>query len=393
MLGARRLAGAALAEALIGSRQRTLSLVADLGDEQWEPPRQPGINPIRWELGHLAWFGEFWTLRGPHRVDERGLLHAARPARIAGPDELFDSARLAHGQRWQAALPSRVRVLEMLSMQLEACLEALPASDSDAELYFHRLTLFHEDMHDEALVWMRAALGYPEPDGLALRAQGVSGRLNVPGSRISLGWPAGQGGFAFDNELPGRAVELERFDIDAGVVTAGQFLEFVEAGGYRNTALWPEVSESWRRANPSAHPVRWRRGADGAWEQRHFDRWRALDPSLPAIHINAFEARAYCAWAGRRLPSAAEWELAATHIDGFSWGDSVWEWTDSAFLPYEGFVPGPYRDYSLPWFGNHQELRGGAFATHRRLHFPAYRNFFMPARNDIFAGFRTASKR
>ena len=106
------------------------------------------------------------------------------------------------------------------------------------------------------------------------------------------------------------------------------------------------------------------------------------------IHVNAFEAEAWCAWSKRRLPTAAEWERAAPHLQ---WGHSVWEWTASAFEPYPGFKPGPYREYSAPWFGDHRELRGGSFATHARMHDPRYRNFFQPQRSDVFAGFRSVA--
>jgi EgtB-related family protein len=107
--------------------------------------------------------------------------------------------------------------------------------------------------------------------------------------------------------------------------------------------------------------------------------------------LNAFEAQAYCLWAERRLPSAAQWEYAAQTHPAFSWGNSVWEWTTDAFVPYPGFNAGTYREYSQPWFNNHRELRGGAFATHPRMHDPRYRNFFQPHRNDVFAGFRTVT--
>jgi len=400
---ARRLAGAALAAALAESRRRTLSLVADLSDAQWQVPCCPGLNPIAWELAHLAWFGEFWILRGPHRLTPDGLVQAAQAARIAGPDALFDSARLAHAQRWQRPLPGRADVLAMLERQLDACLRALPGGDgaegadggegADAALYFHRLSLFHEDMHGEALTWLRAALGYPAPAALAPPpAQPAAGRLRFEGGTVRLGRRPGQAGFAFDNELPGAQLQLAPFDIDAGLLTAGQFLEFVLAGGYREPACWPGAARAWLAASQAAHPARWRRTPAGGWEQRWFERWLPLDPGAPLLHVNAFEAEAYCRWAGRRLPRAAEWELAASTAGGrgFCWGHSAWEWCAEAFEPYAGFVPGPYKDYSQPWFGSHRELRGGSCAAHARLHDTAYRNFFMPQRNDIFAGLRTA---
>jgi gamma-glutamyl hercynylcysteine S-oxide synthase len=392
---ARCLAGTALRDALLDSRSRTLALVEDLTDAQWQVPQQDGINPIAWELAHLAWFGEFWTLRGPHRLGADGFVHAARPARIAGPDTLFDSAQLAHARRWSANLPSRRRVTEMLAAQLEACLGALSMDDSDEALYFHRLALFHEDMHGEALVWMRAALGYPVPAGLALAKQAPVQRSEVPRAAAAIGWPAERSGFRFDNEAPACVLPLQAFDIDSQPVTAGEFLDFVEAGGYEKTDWWRGEAAAWRAASLHAHPARWRfqQTAGGKqWQVRWFDIWTELDPDLPVIHVNAFEAEAYCAWAGRRLPSAAEWEHAATSLgdERFEWGASVWEWTADAFQPYPGFKAGPYKDYSQPWFGNHRELRGGAFATHRRMHDLRYRNFFMPHRTDIFAGFRTA---
>ena len=394
---ARRLSGEALAEAMRESRRRTLSLVDDLSDAQWRFPRQDGVNPIAWELAHLAWFGEFWILRGPYRVGDDGLVRAALPAAIAGPDALFDSARLAHALRWQASLPSRKAVADMLQAQLDACVQALPSGDSDEALYFHRLALFHEDMHGEALLWMRSALSYPAPvsAALALVPPGDGDPLRVPGGSVRVGWSPARRGFAFDNEAPRHIHELEPFDIDARPVTAGEFLAFVEAGGYNEPAYWPGMAGSWRSTAARAHPERWRlqeTGAGKEWLVRWFDRWLPLDPELPVIHVNAFEAEAYCAWTGRRLPRAAEWEHAAAVFDtAFHWGSSVWEWTCDAFQPYPGFKAGSYKDYSQPWFGDHRELRGGAFATHARMHDLRYRNFFMPHRSDIFAGFRTAT--
>ena len=152
---ARALSGKALADALCDSRARTWSLVDDLSDAQWQVPRQPGINPIAWELGHLAWFAEFWILRGPHRAHADGFVLAARPPVHAGPDSLFDSSRLAHDARWDVGLPPRDRIKAMLRSQLDACIAAVPVAGDDAALYFHRLALLHEDMHGRSTLTAR----------------------------------------------------------------------------------------------------------------------------------------------------------------------------------------------------------------------------------------------
>ena len=214
--------------------------------------------------------------------------------------------------------------------------------------------------------------------------------MRIDGGTIELGRPGDAVGFSFDNEQPAATVRILPFEIDACPLTAAPFVRFVEAGGYDAPEFWPGVAGAWRAGTPNSHPERWRRATSGAWQARWFDRWVPLDLEAPVVHVNAWEAEAYCRWAKRRLPSAAEWELAARDAR-FHWGQSVWEWTASAFEPYPGFRPGPYRDYSQPWFGSHRELRGGSFATHARLHHPSYRNFFTPERSDVFAGFRTAS--
>jgi EgtB-related family protein len=369
MSDARRLSGQDLAHALLASRARTLQLVDDLSDEQWRMPRQPGVNPTAWELSHIAWFGEFWILRGPHHVGADGFMHAERPARIAGPDALFDSARLAHAQRWEVPLPSRREAYARLQAQLEACLEALPDGDDDAALYFHRLALLHEDMHGEAFVWTRSTLGQPAPRGLEPpRLAPSRPPLRFDAARVQLGRARGEAGFAFDNEQPGKTTELAAFEIDAQPLRNADYLHYVEAGG--------------------TPPAAWRRTSEG-WQQRWFDRWLPLDPDGPVMHLGAHEAEACSRWLGRRLPTAAEWEHAA-RSGRMAWGMSVWEWTADPFEPYPGFEPGPYKDYSAPWFGDHRELRGGAFATDARLLDPGYRNFFRPERTDVFAGFRTA---
>lgn len=388
------MSGAALAAALRDSRELLLSRVDDLDDTQWRFAYRVGVNPVPWELGHVGWFGEFWVLRGPHHVDAQGFVNARHPPRFIGPDDCFDSARLAHARRWDIEPVTRQALLDRLQAQLEACIATVPHdANDDQAAYLHRLALFHEDMHAEAFAWLRGVLGFPPPRGCALSPVGQQGELEMDGSLFQLGWPATRRGFAFDNELPPCSCEVDPFRIDVAPVTAGQFLRFVEAGGYAEAAWWPGEAGVWRAGVAAAHPERWREREAGRWEVRWFDRWVDLDPAQPVIHVNAWEAEAYCRWAGRRLPTAAEWEFAATAAPArFQWGRSVWEWTATPFEPYPGFTPGPYKDYSAPWFHDHRELRGGSFAAHARLHDVRYRNFFQPHRRDVFAGFRTAGR-
>lgn len=414
---ARALAGPALIAALRDSRARTWAMVNDLTPAQWLPTLQEGVNPIAWELAHLAWFAEFWVLRGPHHCTAGGLTRAQHPPRIAGPDAHLDSARLAHPARWTTPMPSRVQVAEMLASQLEACIDAVPDTDDDSALYLHRLALFHEDMHTEALCWLRFALGYPAPVDLAVPTVLASLPVAISGGDFHAGFGSDARGFAFDNERPGMRVKLPDFAIDGAPVTALEFASFVDAGGYDQPKYWPDEAGAWRAQSGASHPQHWRRESDRKadrngqvdaerdldrngrpadrcqerWQVRWFDQWLPLQPGLPALHLNAFEAEAYCLWAKRRLPTAAQWECAARQSPAFHWGRSVWEWTADDFKPYPGFVPGPYAEYSAPWFGDHRELRGGAFATHVRLHDARYRNFFLPHRTDVFTGFRTVA--
>jgi iron(II)-dependent oxidoreductase len=356
-------------------------------------------------------------------------------------DTLYDSMKVPHDTRWDLPLPSLPETVAYLEGVEERILRLLEGGEVDPRTaYFIRLVTFHEDMHDEAFTYTRQTLAYAAPDFSSpsvpdpgsTNGVDAQGDAEIPGGTLLLGAVPGADPFVFDNEKWAHPVSVAPFAIARSAVTNREYLHFVEDGGYRRPELWSPAGGAWRESRRPEHPVYWRR-ADGAWWRRDFDRWAPLDGSLPVIHVSAFEAEAYCRWAGRRLPTEVEWEAAASNRYGstdkprFPWGDAptapdranldgarmgvvsataladgdspsgcrqlignVWEWTASAFAPYPGFIPDPYRDYSLPWFdGKHRVLRGGAWATRARLLRNTWRNFYPEGRRDVFAGFRT----
>ena len=446
-------------------RARTLGLVADLDEGQMIGPRLAIVNPPLWEIGHIAWFTEFWVLR--HLKKKKPLL--------ANGDQLYNSTDVAHDTRWELLLPSRDATLNYMDEVLDRALEGLDRSGelSADELYFYLLALFHEGMHGEAIAYTRQTLAYPPPKFTPInessRSNGSAcgGDVEIPGGQFVVGatedFP-----FAFDNEKWAHVIELQPFRIARAAVTNGEFLAFVEAQGYRKPEYWSVAGWRWRETGgspelekslanffsktlnqfaeshevktPIDHPIYWQQNANGTWRQRIYDRYVPLSEQAPVVHVSWFEAEAYCNWANRRLPTEAEWEVAASvetdpqtgssekrryfpwgdaapaagyanldcqcsgpvAVDLFESGDSafgcrqmvgnVWEWTADDFKPYPGFVVDPYKEYSKPWFGTHKVLRGGCWATSSLLIRNTWRNFYTPDRRDVWAGFRTCAK-
>ena len=403
-IAARTLAGADLDSALLDAHRHTWSILADLDScrsataSGWSVPELPGINPPLWEYGHLAWFAEWWILRDAQPDEKAGGWAVRRPAMLADADRWFDSARVAHDTRWRLDLPSLSAIRDYVARVLDAVRGKLASElrgvEENAALYPYRLVLFHEDMHGEALQYLRQTLDYPASGRVVLTPVERGEEIAFGSGLFAMG-ASSQDGFAFDNEERVHEVEIEAFVIDRDCVANHAYAEFVEAGGYRDARLWSPAGRMWLQAASLEAPMRWRRSRDsnGEWQQLWFGRWQMLPLDHPVCHVNAFEAEAYSAWAGRRLPSEAEWEFATTDSaqDSFCWGRSVWEWTADSFVPYPGFMPGRYREYSEPWFHTHRSVRGASFATRARVRNPRYRNFYLPERSDLFVGFRTCT--
>jgi gamma-glutamyl hercynylcysteine S-oxide synthase len=424
LLNGDRVDAASLRAWLLDARNHTRALTDDLEGAHELGPRLGIVNPPLWELGHIAWFQEYWCLRFRNG-------QAPRPSMIENADALYDSAIVAHGTRWDLPLLSWRDMRGYQDEVLRRVLETLAQAKLDEQrAYCALLCVFHEDMHAEALCYTRQTLGHARVDFASectAHAAAAAGDAHFPGGRFTLGAVRG-GGFVFDNERWASEVELAAFELARTPVSYAEFAAFVDADGYQREALWSAPGWTWRVAANARHPLYWRK-RDGQWWLRDHAQWCALEErkTAPMMFVNWHEAQAYCSWVQRRLPTEAEWEHAArvaysneckpvishesnsedTAMTSISIGvravpsapradiglraGAVWEWTADWFAPYEGFAPGPYTEYSAPWFGDHKVLRGGCFATRARLLRPTYRNFYTPDRRDVFAGFRTAA--
>jgi iron(II)-dependent oxidoreductase len=418
-------------------RARTLEIVAALDDDDLLRQHNPLMSPIVWDLGHIANYESQWLLRAVGAP--------AAPDDVAR-DATYDA--FVNPRRERGALPLLDRAgaldyLEDVRARVDRHLEVValdPSRPLTAEGYVYRMVAQHEAQHQETIlqaIQLRGAeLAYdppfagtppPRPDR---RPAGTS--VLVPAGAFAMG--TDDRSWAYDNERPRHVRTLDAYRIDAKPVTNGQYLAFLEDGGYRRRELWTPEGWAWCGEIAADAPAHWRRTPDG-WRRLIFGGLRALDPDRPVMHVSWYEADAYARWAGKRLPTEAEWEKAAAWDPEraaprrYPWGDTpptpdranleqrllepspvgsyprgrsfygchqllgdVWEWTSSWFEPYPGFEAFPYREYSEVFFGReYRVLRGGSWATLPVAARNTFRNWDYPQRRQIFAGFRCAA--
>ncbi len=428
-----------LIDMLQNARQRTYELVDGLDAEQLMGPKLDTVNPLHWEIGHVAYFYEYFILRQLYGHES---ILSNRQA-----DALYDSIAVSHNTRWDLPLLSMTETKDYMQGVLDSLCERLQGPTANAQdSFIYQFGVFHEDMHTEAFTWARQKLAYPTPkfanaiDATKLRNAGpYPGYVDIPGGVFQLGADP-EAAFMFDNEKFAHEVQVKAFSIAKAAVTNAEFAEFIADGGYQRDSCWSEQGLLWRKQTQASHPGYWvdDSGGDisGKWLMRRFDQTIPLPAFEPVIHVTWYEADAYCRWAGLRLPTEIEWEVAAlgepdnngglaAHKRCYPWGDkppeidhanldgralgcvdvaahaagdsafgcrqmlgNVWEWTSDTFQPYPGFSADAYKEYSSMLFGRTKVLRGGAWTSRGRMLPGTYRNFFEPHLWNIFSGFR-----
>jgi iron(II)-dependent oxidoreductase len=437
--GARRLGW----ESVLGEmRARTHDIVAPLSDEDLSRQHSRLMSPLVWDLGHMAHFESLWLLRklGPELGAD-----AVGWSRDAAFDPIYDPIGVPRAERDRLPLPTPPatrRYMEEVRRDVRRQLERLERSNSTARLaangYVVNLVAQHEAQHQETMlqaIALREDLPYApvfvESGALPHAPRPPERSVLVPAGPFMMGTDERYG--VYDNERPAHAVDVPAFRIDVTPVTSGDYLSFMDDGGYRRRELWTDAGWRWRQANAAVAPAHWRPEGSG-WRAAVFGLFSAVDPDSPVIHVSWFEADAFARWIGKRLPTEAEWEKAAAWDAGrqvsrrYPWGDAppdaeranldqrrlapapagtypggrspygclqmlgdVWEWTDTWFNGYPGFESYPYREYSEVFFGEkYRVLRGASFATRAIVARNTFRNWDFPERRQIFAGFRCA---
>ena len=423
-----------IADELGAVRDRSFGLTTDvLAEDDLTAQVSPLMSPLVWDLAHIGNYEELWLLRAA----------AGREAMRPEIDDLYDAFEHPRAERPTLPLLKPGEARSYIGTVRSKVLDALPSVRFDTPDpltsggFVYGMVVQHEHMHDETMLathqLRRGAPALLDPKAEPLQVPGeASGAEEVLIEAGPFQMGTSDDPWAYDNERPVHIVDLPAFYIDVEPVTNAAYIAFMEAGGYDEARWWDPAGWEWRNSSGKRAPAFWEREG-GQWARRRFGRSEPVPPGEPVQHVCWYEADAYARWAGKRLPSEAEWEKAARWDPAaersrrYPWGDvyeegranlgqralrpsetgsyaagasaygvrrllgDVWEWTSSDFHGYPGFRSFPYREYSEVFFGpDYKVLRGGSWATHPLAVRGSFRNWDYPVRRQIFSGFRCA---
>ncbi len=421
-----------IAHELTVVRDRSLSIVDPLPEAEQARQHSTLMSPMVWDLAHVGNYEDIWLLRG---LGARGVGERY--------DDLYNAFLTPRAQRKALPMlgPSEARAY--IAEVRGRVLDHLERTDLDPtqplvrDGFVYGMVVQHEHQHDETLLataqlmddYSRfSTVATPAPRDGAIPSES---EVLVEAGPFVMGTDQP---WAYDNERAPHTVELDAFWIDVTPVTNRQYLAFIEDGAYDDPRHWDAAGWRWRQRSSASAPEFWSRDGAGSWSVRRFGRAQPLHPDEPVQHVCWYEADAFARWAGKRLPTEAEWEKAASWDPMtqtkrlFPWGDEdpgpstanlgqthyepavvgaypdgvspwrchqmlgdVWEWTSSDLLPYPGFASFPYAEYTEVFFGSsYKVLRGGSWATHPHAIRTTFRNWDYPIRRQIFSGLRCA---